>query len=191
MNRVIVAGLLGGVVLFVWQFISWTILPWHNMTIHSIAEGDEIVEILRAQELQSGVYHFPGMPEGDNSEAAMNAWAERYKQGPNINFMAYSAVGQDHEDPMQFIWGLIFNILAASLAAWMLMGALGSTGSFMKRTLLVTALGVFVVLTTTLPNWNWWAFPGDYSVVMAIDYIVNWFLAGLVIAWRIKPAVQS
>jgi hypothetical protein len=36
-------------------------------------------------------------------------------------------------------------------------------------------------------NWNWWNFPGDFTLVESVDTLIAWFLAGLAIAWFVKP----
>jgi hypothetical protein len=40
-------------------------------------------------------------------------------------------------------------------------------------------------VATRLADWNWGLLPLDFNLVMAIDLTVAWFLAGLVLAWRI------
>ena len=34
--------LFGGLTLFVWGFVSWTVLPWHNMTFSTFTDEDEV-----------------------------------------------------------------------------------------------------------------------------------------------------
>jgi hypothetical protein len=40
-------------------------------------------------------------------------------------------------------------------------------------------------------NWNWWNVPFGFTIVNVIDLCVTWFIAGLVLAWRIKPEVNT
>lgn len=188
MKKVIIAGLVGGLVIFVWQFISYTVLPWHMMVIHNIPAGEQVSQVLKNNSLPSGVYHHPGFDEGAASEEeAMNAFAERYKQGANINFMVYAAGGKDPNDPMQFVISYLLNALASLIAAYVLWKSGASLSGYLPRVLLVTALALFSVLFHTLMNWNWWGFPGDFTLVEAADTLVAWFLAGLAIAGLVKP----
>ncbi len=186
MNKVLVPGILGGVVIFVWSFISWVVIPWHAAVMNNIPSGEQVAEILKNDGLEAGFYHHPGMPE-EQDENSQKAWTERYMKGPNINFMIYSPVGGAPMDPMQFVRSLFLNILSAMLASYMLLQALGSLNGLMQRALFVTAMGVFVALVYPMAEWNWWNFPGDFTAVAVFDTIITWFLAGLVIAWRIKP----
>ncbi len=184
MKNIAIAGVLGGIVVFVWSFISWVVLPWHNAVIHNIPSGEQVVEILKNDQLPAGLYHHPGFMEG---ETDMAAWTERYKRGPNINFLVYAPVGGDPMDPMQFLTSLILNILSAGLAAFLLLGTLQRTPGLPQRALYIAGLGLFVTLSATLMDWNWWNFPSDYSLVLGVDALITWFLAGLVIGWRIRP----
>jgi len=34
----------------------------------------------------------------------------------------------------------------------------------------------------TVPNWIWWGYPTDFSVILALDILVGWGLAGLALA---------
>jgi hypothetical protein len=186
MKNVLVAGILGGVVVFIWSFISWAIIPWHAAVMNSIPSGEQVAEILKNDGLEAGFYHHPGFPE-EHNEDTEKAWSERYMQGPNINFLIFSPVGADPMDPMQFIRSLILNILSAILASYMLLQALSSLNGLLQRAFYVMALGGFVALVYPLAEWNWWNFPADFTLVAVCDTIITWFLGGLAIAWRIKP----
>ena len=61
---------------------------------------------------------------------------------------------------------------------------------FGSRVLFVALLAGFVALQSRLLDWSWWRFPLDYSLVAALDLVVGWTLAGLVLAWRVKPAAR-
>ena len=52
--------------------------------------------------------------------------------------------------------------------------------------LFVTLLGVFGFLTISVPYWNWYGFPADFTAAEAIDQSVGWLLAGLVLAGIIR-----
>lgn len=189
MKKVLIAGLVGGVVIFIWQFISYTVLPWHMMVIHNIPSGEQISQILKNDGIPGGVYHHPGFPEETESqEEAMKAFTERYKQGANINLMVYAAQGEDPNNPMQFVISYILNVLGAIIAAFMLWKAGGSIVGLVPRALFVAGLGLFTVVSHILLNWNWWGFPGDFILVESADTLVAWFLAGLAIAGLVKPA---
>ena len=186
MNRqIFIAGLLGGLAIFVWSSISWMALPWHSATISNLPAGEQIAQLLKESGSPSGVYHFPGFPAEEN-EAAMAETVKKFNAGPNLTFLVYHPGGLIMMDPMQFIRALIFNILAATLGAYLL-SLSGPPASFGQRFRFVALLGVIVAVVGPLSDWNWWHFPMGFTLVNTVDMLLTWMIAGAVIAWRVTP----
>ena len=192
MNKIIVPSLITAVVVFIWMFISWAVIGWHNVDVKNLPNGEALAEQMKQSISEPGIYIYPGQPE-DESDAGMNAWIEKYKAGPNVNFMVYNPAGADPMNPMQFVKSFIINFIAAFIAGVLLMMTLAQNPSFWRRVIFVMMLGIFAAFVGPFIEWNWWNFPTGYSMVNAIDLGVTWFIAGLVLAWRIKPetAAQS
>jgi hypothetical protein len=55
--------------------------------------------------------------------------------------------------------------------------------SFGRRVLFAALFGVFSWLTISVPYWNWYRFPFDFTAASLIEQAVGWVLAGAVIAW--------
>jgi hypothetical protein len=183
MKRVLIAGLLGAVAFYVWGWISWAALPWHNATMPNLPNEDAVVETLRGNITSTGVYQFPGMPA---TEAESQAWTEKFKRGP-FGVLFYTVEGTDPMGLQPFIGGFILAFLMATLAAYLLSLAGAKMAGYSQRVVFVTLLGVFAALASHITAWNWMFFPTAYSLVMAADVVISWLLAGLVIAWRMKP----
>ena len=58
------------------------------------------------------------------------------------------------------------------------------------RVVVVALFGVFAALTTDLRLWGMELYPLSYSLLLAFGSVTTWILAGLVVAWRIKPSVD-
>jgi hypothetical protein len=46
----------------------------------------------------------------------------------------------------------------------------------------------------SVPYWNWYGFPLDFTGAQALEKIIGWFLAGLVLAaivWPLKGQVPA
>ena len=43
-------------------------------------------------------------------------------------------------------------------------------------------VGLVGALLGHVPNWIWWGFDTNYTIVMIADTLIGWFLAGLIIA---------
>ena len=74
----------------------------------------------------------------------------------------------------------VTDFLSALLAAWVL--ALGAFG-FGKRVLISAELGLFAWLVVSVPYWNWYLFPLDYTLGLLGKYVLGWALSGAVMAW--------
>jgi len=38
-----------------------------------------------------------------------------------------------------------------------------------------------------IPYWNWYGFPGDYTLGVLVDNLIGFTLVGVVLAWRLGP----
>ena len=115
------------------------------------------------------------------------AWVARYRAGPNIHFLAYSKQGTEPFSPGGFLRAFLLNLVAAFLAATLLVRAAPSLPRFGDRVMFVALLGGFAGVATRLMDWNWWSFSLDYSLVMAVDLVIGWALAGVVLARFARP----
>ena len=59
MLRILIGALVGGVMLFVWGFVSWVILDWHKTSGFQLPDEEEVVEALQDSETRDGVYWVP------------------------------------------------------------------------------------------------------------------------------------
>ena len=189
MKQIILPSFLAAIVVFIWMFISWAVLPWHNTDIKTFPDETEI-EHMKAVIHEPGIYIYPGQPT-DETDAGMQNWINKFEEGPVVSFMVYHPKGFNPMDPSLFIKSFVINFIAAFLAAVLLMMTLAQNPSFWRRVTFVTLLGLFAGFIGPFVEWNWWSFPTNYTIVAVIDYCITWFLAGLILAWRIKPQVAQ
>ena len=83
------------------------------------------------------------------------------------------------------------DFLGSLIAASMLCCALGTCRSYFQRVGFVTGFGVFLALMGHFAYYNWMHFDAFYTAMFAVDVIVGWFLAGLVIAAVIRPSAEA
>ncbi len=185
MKKIILPSLLAAVVVFIWMFISWAVLPWHYSDMKNIADSD-LLEHMKTSLTEPGIYLYPGEP-AEETDAGMQKWFEQYKAGPLIHFMVYNPQGAEWRMAMPMISSFLINFISAFIAATLLMMTLAQNPSFRRRVIFVMLLGLFAGFVGPFIMWNWWKFPFGFTIVGVIDLCVTWFLAGLVLAWKIKP----
>jgi hypothetical protein len=189
MKKNIIAGVVGGIILWVWGFLAWVVLPLHTTTMPNVPNEDVVMEVLKNNLPSEAVYVFPGMPT-DMSHASKAAYEEKYKRGPR-GMIIYNPKGDEPMMASEMISGLIIFMISAYLAAWLLSRSTAITASFFSRVVFCGLLGVLMSFYGHLSAWNWMGFPFNYTTAQIADAIIGWLLAGLGIAAIVKPPTSD
>jgi len=183
MGRVVVGGIVAGIVVFAWGAISHIATPLGQMGMRQIPSEDKVLGAMKDGIHEPGFYIFPYIDNNKASASEREAWASKLKQGP-MGILIIHPDGGEPMTPRQLGTELATNIVSAVLAALLLAQVrLGFAG----RVLFVAGLGLFGFVITSVPYWNWYGFPLEYTGAQAIEKIVGWFLAGLVLAAIVRP----
>jgi hypothetical protein len=192
LKSLVLGAILGGLTAFIWSFISWDLLPWHEKQLRSFQNEDEVSAVIAAHAPESGNYLLPTGPsqEGmspDQKKAAQEIRMEKMQKGP----LVFAAVRREGfgSFPKVLFTQLIYQILAALLLTSMLLQTSGL--SYARRVAFLAIAGLAASVIADLPNWNWWGYSATYTVVNLIDYTLTWLLAGLVIARVAKPQTAA
>ena len=180
--RTLVAALLGGLVLFVWGFLSHAVLPLGDIGLRQAGSEDAVLAALREGLPGEGVYLLPGLaPEAMADPAAQAAYSAKAVAGPNA-VVVYQPQGRDglRMGP-QLALEWLTNTLAAALVAWVLSLLPSGMGRRIAVAVAV-AMGVFAWLVVAVPQMNWYRFPLDFTLAALLQHAVGWLLAGAVIA---------
>jgi hypothetical protein len=180
-KRIILGGLLGGILVFNWGFVAHMVLPLGRMGVHVLPDEAPVVDPIRSAVKEPGFYVFPGMDMcGKASESEQQAWQEKAKQGP-VGVLIVRPRGSEFVMSRLLLTEVGTNIVSALLAA-LLLAQVRVTAGYWTRVAFVTLFGVFAFVTILTPYWNWYYFPADFVATEAIEHAVGWFLAGLVLA---------
>ena len=175
-KKVIIGALLGGVVLFIWQFTVHMVLGVYDDAFVKLKDPAAVEKVLKENLTGSGMIVIP-LPEPGDSDAEAEAM-EKLTTG----FSLFGAVNLDGRHGFGAMLGVQFavNVLASALLMFVLLAANPSTlGS---RLALVLCFAVFAVLTELIPNWNWGGSSLAYIGRQIGEQIVGWALVGLVLA---------
>ena len=173
MKKLALAALAGGMVLFAWGFAAWMLLPMRESTIKQLPNESAFVSSLQRANAPRGVYFFggPDRPPGPQGLLVYTPMTEAMNGG-------------------QLARTFVFDVLSALAVAWLLSRA--AAMSFARRVLFVIlAGGVLAAMIVDLPNWNWFAYPGHYTLMSALDRLIGWVLAGVALAAIVKPQQQE
>lgn len=167
---------IGTLIFFIWNAISWMALPFHSNSFSTIPEQAIDFDKLKAALPADGVYHFPGYPDTDDAEN-VKAVEQRMANGPRVALMVYKEGGSSLFDPQQFIWGLLINLATVLLLYYVVSGFAIRTSKTMMAACLF--IGLIISFVSDLSLMNWYFYPLDFTIANIIDHIVPFLLIGL------------
>ena len=179
--------ILGGLVAFLWTSLSWEVIGWHERTMTSFLNEDEVSAVVASHAPKDGTYLLPAGPvtEGmssDQKKAVEASVMEKMQKGPIVVAAVRHNFGSFGRAMGIQVLGLM---VAAFLLTWMLLQTRDL--SYLGRVLFVAVGGLAASVIVDIPNWNWWGFSTSYTTVNLIDSTLTWLLAGLVIAKVARP----
>ncbi len=186
-TRILLAGLIGGVAMFIFGAATHLTLPATMFGVHSLPNDAELTTPIRGAGLEHGFYVFPATEPGlEKDPEALKEWTTRMKAGP-IGVVIYDPAGQTPMSPMQLLIEFITNALAATLGAFI---AQRIVKGFGRRFLILTLLGPISWLTISAPHWNWYHFPADFTIASLAEETLAWMVTAIaisiVLAWKKK-----
>lgn len=167
MKKTLLLSLAGGLVLFVWGFISWAVLPWHNLTANKFLDEAAVSRVLKDNAPKQGVYFLP-FSEQDHGPDQVGAFANVLPHGTEMQMGRQMALA----------------LLTQILSAWLVLCLLSMTGhpTYLGKVGFFALVGLVIGFVSHAPYWNWFGFSTPYVAVMIIDTSIAWTLAGLVMA---------
>jgi hypothetical protein len=180
--RVLVAGIMGGVVLFFWGFVAHMLLGLGNPGIHQPAHEDVVLNVLHdGLGMQPGVYILPSIEPAQMSDpAAVAAYGKKAAASPYA-WMVYEPQGTDmsHMRPQLTREWASDTLSALALACLMGLAAF----SFTRRLGIAVVATLFAWLSVMIPYWNWYRFPTPLALAELVEQLIGWLLAGAAMAW--------
>ena len=183
--RILAAGILGGVVMFVWTSIAHMALELGEAGIGEIPNEPAVLSAMQSNIGQkTGLYIFPGLGVGKNptrqeKNEAMKHMSEKITTNPS-GILMYHAPGR----PFAFGKSLGIEFGTELLEAVLVVCLLALTGiaSFAGRIGFVVVAGILAAITTNVSYWNWYGFPGVYTASYMLIEIIGFVLIGIVAA---------
>jgi hypothetical protein len=186
MNRVLLGGAVGGLLMFIWSAVAWIALPLHTSTLAAMANEDSVITAMKSGMDRKSVYMFPARQKSGD-QAATDVWKKKYNQGP-VGIVIYNPAGASDLMLAEMGIGLVDSILTAMLAAWLLSRSTAAKSGFFARVMFCGMLGLFICLAVHVANWNWMMYPVDYTTGRIADSLVGWVIGGIGIAGFVKSA---
>lgn len=192
-TRIIFAAILGGVVMFFWNFVAHDLLPLGYMGVKTMSNEDAVRSALDTNLGDSpGFYIFPsgGWTPGmsaDQKKEVMKKVAEQTAQGAAgvLIYRPKRVFNFPKRLIEQFATDLVEALLAVFLLAQTRISGFGGKVGF------VLTAGILAAITTNVPYANWYGFPKDFTMGQMIIQVVGFLLVGIVAALMLKRTSQS
>ena len=191
--KILLAGILGGIVMFIWTSIAHMALPLGEAGIREVANESAVLSAMQSNiGDQTGLYIFPGPGVEKNAtrqekNEAMKHMAEKMATNPS-GILMYHAPGRPFTIGKWL--GIEFGteLLEAILVAFLLVQT--RIVSFSGRVGFVLVAGILAAITTNVSYWNWYGFPCVYTASYMFIQIVGFLLVGVVAALVLPKGVS-
>jgi len=117
MKKLIIGGLVGGILLFLWQTLSWTVLNLHAKEYQQAPAEDTVLNFLNSQFSETGQYYLPHAKEGASTEEMQQM--QKDTQGKPWVVVSYHKA-YDMNMVTNIIRGLLVAIISAFFVCWIL-----------------------------------------------------------------------
>ena len=183
-TRILLAGILGGVVMFIWTSIAHMFLPLGEVGIREIPNEETVLSTLQTNiGFKDGLYIFPGTGVGkdatrEEKREAMRKETDKMAKGPS-GLLIYK-----RNRPFNFARALGIEFGTEVVEAILVVFLLAQTGitGLAGRVGFVLTAGILAAIATNVSYWNWYGFPRLYTAAYISIQIIGFLCVGIVAA---------
>lgn len=179
MKKWIIGALVGGLISFAWQTISWTVANFHESAVAYTPKQKEVMEFLNTQFSEDGDYYMPSLPR-ESSQEQFEALMEESKGKPWAKVSYHKAY--DMNMGTNILKGLLSCIVCAALLIWIFSKM--QDPSFSTILLSSIFIGLIGFSTFALSTHIWYD-SRDIGASLA-DGIMMWGLCGAWLGWWLR-----
>lgn len=172
MRRILIAGILGGLAMFIWETIAHMVLPLGEIGLSGLPHEAAVREALAAQLGDNeGLYLYPAMVMGEQPTAGPSGLLLYH---PGVTF-SFAVIGW--EAATELVQGLALALLVSLAAA----------ESFARRLGLALLVGIAAAFSVSPGYAIWFGFPLSYTLSQMLIVLVGYLAAGAAVAWMLRP----
>ena len=187
MKKILLGSSVGAIIMFVWSFVAWVLLPIHHHTFQYTPAQDTILKSITDNIPQSGTYMLPMLDNanaGFYDKAYKDAMEKNMKEreGKPMATIVYIKNGIGHE-PIVFIRGFLYELLSVFCMVLVLAASAKSITTFTSRLWIVMLVAVIISSQGPLMGMNFMGQSWDYTKSFIVDAVIGWGLCGIWLAW--------
>ncbi|MBC7848325.1 MAG: hypothetical protein H7Y31_01250 [Chitinophagaceae bacterium] len=179
MKKLVIGAIVGGILVFLWQTLSWTVLQVHAKEYQKAPNEAAILQTLGENFAGDGQYRIPNL-----EPTASSADSEKFMADNAGKPWAVVSYHKSYDADM------ITNVLkafAADLIAVLFVCYILVTNpnrSFWGIFISTVLIGIAGFLYIPYANHVWWEYPGTLTNLM--DVLISWGLCGLWLGWWLR-----
>jgi hypothetical protein len=188
--RILIAGILGAIAMFIWSFIAHMATPLATIGFQQLPNEQAVVAAMQpTNSAKPGLYIVPWV---DPKDPQMMQKTADLMKAEGAGIFVYTPPHAAGGEPTNMAPMLVVEFLKqfgqALIAAYLVSMMVVTT--FLGRAGAVALIAVSAGIATNVSYWNWYRFPLDYTLAQILMEIVGGLAAGLAIAWWLgrKPA---
>ena len=178
MKKSLIGALVGGIIIFIWQFLSWALINFHKPAQQYTAKQDAVMAVLNSN-LEEGGYIMPGLPDAASADDHEKAMTEM--EGKPWASIQYHKAWENNMT-MNMVRGFFTNVIAVWLLCWILLRLHKPSFSTVFTASLFTGLIVFLNISYTNHIW----YQSFDLMAHFADAVVSWGVTGLWLGWWLR-----
>jgi len=176
MKKLLIGSLVGGIIIFLCQFLSWGLLNLHGSMTTYTPKEDSVLNFLNSQFSDDGFYMVPGYKPGLSHDEMEKQMKERVGK-PWAQVYYHKAMNENMAGNM--VRGLIVDIVMVWLLCWILRRMTAQGFGAILLTSLFTGMIGFLFFAYIYHIW----FQTTDVMAHLADTVVSWGLCGMWLGW--------
>lgn len=174
--KIFIGSLVGAIIIFISQFLSWQALGLHYPAQQYTPKQDSILAYLNTQFDSDGGYIMPSLPKGASSDD-MSKLGKESENKPWVQISYHKSL--DTNMGVNMAKNFVTNFIMVLFFCWIISGYTSNT--FGKTFIAALLVGLIIFLHSSYTEHIWYE-TFDLKAHLA-DYLVSWGITGIWLGW--------
>ncbi|HVY76716.1 MAG TPA: hypothetical protein VG890_17930 [Puia sp.] len=183
MKKTLIGSIVGGIIVFIWSFLSWALLNLHHGSQEYTPKQDSILAYLNTQFSDDGSYLLPRSAPGTSHEE-MEKQMESRAGKPWVMIQYHKSLNVNMTE--NIIRGLLTDIIMVIFVCWIFSRFTSRQFGAIFTACILIGLIVFINAPYAV---HIWYHKGDIWAYF-LDAVVGWGLVGIWLGWYLSPKAK-
>lgn len=178
MKKILIGSLVGAILLFGWQSVSWTVLKVHDKAYQYTPAQDSLLYVISSTLKTEGQYLLPRVPDNSSHE-------EMEKMSKQMEGKPWAVVTLHQAYKYDMVMPIVRGFLIALICMILVCQVIQRFGKKTFRSIFTTVLafGLITFLYVWYNQHNWFSTPWNVLNGELLDTVAGWGLSGIWLGW--------